>query len=144
MLSVSAALLPEELRRLRVALSPLRSVEEALARFLASDDHGMSAGRPADSRVVDVKVRGSRWKALLRRGGPANPSRQYTQGYEEVLNARRVIEACRDDMIALWSHPDVKASLAGQSVSLQFQSGLCVVDCLLPPLRRFTNIWQLP
>ncbi|KAI0032591.1 G-alpha-domain-containing protein [Vararia minispora EC-137] len=118
----SAPAIPEELRRLRVALSPLRSVEEALAIFLASDEHGRPVARPADEHGLDVKVRGSRWKTLFNRS-MTESTRQYTQAYEEVLNARRIIEACRDDLVALWAHPAVKENLEGQSVPLQFQSG---------------------
>lgn len=55
-------------------------------------------------------------------------SKARTQEYEEVQNARRVIEACREDIVALWNHPAVRAGLRDQSVSLEFQSGLCVAS----------------
>ncbi|TFY63483.1 hypothetical protein EVG20_g6289, partial [Dentipellis fragilis] len=44
-------------------------------------------------------------------------------GQEELENTRRVIEACREDMIALWAHPTVRQSLTAQRVSLEFHSG---------------------
>jgi len=52
-----------------------------------------------------------------------------------VQNARRVIEACREDIVALWNHPAVRASLADQSLSLEFQSGffLDAVDRVAAP-----------
>jgi guanine nucleotide-binding protein subunit alpha len=79
-----------------------------------------------------VSVRsGSRWKTLFKGsggGGNGAMSKARSQEYEEVQNARRVIEACRDDIVTLWNHPAVRASLADQSVSLEFQSGLCVAS----------------
>jgi hypothetical protein len=57
-------------------------------------------------------------------------SKARSQEYEEVQNARRVIEACREDIVTLWNHPAVRAGLADQSVSLEFQSGLCVASDL--------------
>ncbi|KAI0047704.1 G-alpha-domain-containing protein [Auriscalpium vulgare] len=118
----------DDLRRLRVALSPLRHVEEHLARFLSPDDQGRAAPTPAwlSERGFEVAVRpGSRWKALFSRGGAgaSDASKSETQGVEEVKNARRVIEACREDILALWAHPRVRRSLEEQSVALQFQSG---------------------
>lgn len=55
-------------------------------------------------------------------------SKAKSQEFEEVQNARRVIEACREDIVTLWNHPAVRAGLADQSVSLEFQSGLCVAS----------------
>ncbi|KAI0264720.1 guanine nucleotide binding protein, alpha subunit [Gloeopeniophorella convolvens] len=130
--------LTDDLRRLRVRLSPLRSIEEALARFISPEQaspraaHGMLP-RPSE-RAFEVSVRsGSRWKALFRRGGGA--SKADSQGYGEVQNARRVIEACREDILALWNHPAVRVSLAEQSVALEFQSGffLDAVDRIAAP-----------
>jgi hypothetical protein len=78
----------DNLGRLRVRLSPLRSIEESLARSI---------------------------------------SPEHCSDFEEVQkNARRVIEACREDIVAFWNHPLVRASLEDHSVSLECQSGLCV------------------
>jgi len=83
-------------------------------------------------RAFEVSVRsGSRWKAFFKGGGAGAGvavSKANTRGYEELQNARRVIEACREDIVALWNHPAIRASLAEQSVSLEFQSGLCVAS----------------
>jgi guanine nucleotide-binding protein subunit alpha len=133
--------LTDDLRRLRVSLSPLRSIEESLARFISPEQYprrvgslganSPSAGLPTE-RAFEVSVRsGSRWKTLFK-GSGGGLSKMKSQEFEEVQNARRVIEACREDIVALWNHPSVRASLADQSVSLEFQSGLCVSSG--PPL----------
>ena len=143
--------LTDDLRRLRVRLSPLRSIEECLARFISpehyprsvslagsssnSNNGSSNGGSPTSAvpteRAFEVRVRsGSRWKTLFKGsgGGGGAMSKARSQEYEEVQNARRVIEACREDIVALWSHPAVRAGLADQSVSLEFQSGLCVAS----------------
>jgi guanine nucleotide-binding protein alpha-1 subunit len=127
--------LTDDLRRLRVKLSPLRNIENSLVRVISHDNPqqvgGGSAALPSE-RAFEVCVRSnSRWKSIFRRNGGADAaatatSKASTQGYEELQNARRVIEACREDIIALWNHPAVQAGLTEQSVSLEFQSGLCV------------------
>jgi guanine nucleotide-binding protein alpha-1 subunit len=138
--------LTDDLRRLRVSLSPLRNIEESLARFISPDHYprrvGSQGGKTTTSsiasaalpteRAFEVSVRsGSRWKSLFKSGGGNGAmSKARSQEYEEVQNARRVIEACREDIVALWNHPAVRAGLADQSVSLEFQSGLCVASGL--------------
>jgi guanine nucleotide-binding protein alpha-1 subunit len=127
--------LTDDLRRLRVKLSPLRNIENSLVRVISHDNPqqvgGGSAALPSE-RAFEVSVRSnSRWKSIFGRNGGADAvgtatNKASTQGYEELQNARRVIEACREDIIALWNHPAVQAGLAEQSVSLEFQSGLCV------------------
>jgi guanine nucleotide-binding protein alpha-1 subunit len=146
--------LTDDLRRLRVSLSPLRSIEECLARFISPENYprrvgcagsssnnkgSRSGGSPTAAlpteRAFEVSVRsGSRWKTLFK-GSPGGGnggamSKARSQEFEEVQNARRVIEACREDIVTLWNHPAVRASLADQSVSLEFQSGLCVASDL--------------
>ena len=142
--------LTDDLRRLRMSLSPLRNIEESLARFISPDHYprhvgslgGKSSGSSVSSaalpteRAFEVSVRsGSRWKSLFKGsgGGSGAMSKARSQEYEEVQNARRVIEACREDIVALWNHPAVRAGLADQSVSLEFQSGLCVASELFFP-----------
>jgi hypothetical protein len=144
--------LTDDLRRLRVSLSPLRSIEECLARFISPEHYPRGIGSVGSSssssnnktrpgggsptaalpteRAFEVKVRsGSRWKTLFKgSGGGGAMSKARNQEYEEVQNARRVIEACREDIVALWNHPAVRAGLRDQSVSLEFQSGLCVAS----------------
>ena len=124
--------LTDDLRRLRVSLSPLKRIEQSLSRFI-SPDNPRSGSLPTE-RAFEVSVRsGSRWKTLFRRnGGGGGTSSATNHGQEEVQNARSVIEACREDIVALWNHPAVRASLAEQSVALEFQSGLCVPSLSSP------------
>jgi hypothetical protein len=130
--------LTDDLRRLRVKLSPLRSIEHSLVRVISRDSpQQVGAGTVAlpSERAFEVSVRSdSRWKSIFRRNASADPasSKASSQWYEELQNARRVIEACREDIIALWNHPAIQAGLAEQSVSLEFQSGLCVTLLSLP------------
>ncbi|KAH9990976.1 guanine nucleotide binding protein, alpha subunit [Russula compacta] len=161
--------LTDDLRRLRMSLSPLRSIEESLTRFISpdyprqigvgararggsgsgdSDGDGSGSSSSGNTspaallteRAFEVSVRsGSRWKTLFKGSGKDGSggvaSKASTQGMEELKNARRVIEACREDMVALWNHPAVRASLAEQKVSLEFQSGffLDAVDRIAAP-----------
>jgi len=125
--------LTDDLRRLRVSLSPLKRIEQSLSRFI-SPDNPRSGSLPTE-RAFEVSVRsGSRWKMLFRRTG-SSTSCASNHGHEEVQNARSVIEACREDIVALWNHPAVRASLREQSVSLEFQSGffLDAVDRIAAP-----------
>ena len=126
--------LTDDLRRLHMSLSPLRSIEESLVRVISpdsprtlADGRTSSAALPTE-RAFEVSVRsGSRWKSLFSRSaGSAPVSRATGKGHQELANARRVIEACREDIIALWNHPVVRKGLEEQNVALEFQSGLCV------------------
>ncbi|KAI0058615.1 P-loop containing nucleoside triphosphate hydrolase protein [Artomyces pyxidatus] len=114
----------DDLRRLRVRLSPLRNIEDSLARFLSPDDPSHAAPTPSwlSERAFEVSVRsGSKWKSLFSR--KSSSSKVEMQGFEEVKNARRVIEACKEDVMELWAHPAIRASLVEQNVALEFQSG---------------------
>jgi guanine nucleotide-binding protein subunit alpha len=128
--------LTDDLRRLHMSLSPLRSIEESLVRVISPDSPRTLAGgctSPASlptERAFEVSVRsGSRWKSLFSRSaGSAPVSRANGKGHQELANARRVIEACREDIIALWNHPAVRKGLEEQNVALEFQSGLYVSE----------------
>lgn len=125
----------DELRRLRMRLSPLRTVEAGLAQFLSADSESHPRADPAHrvtERAFEVSVcPGSKWKALF---GPAphptaladtsTSQRAHPPHYEELEDARRVIEACREDMVALWQDETVRESLKNHSMALEFQSGL--------------------
>lgn len=127
--------LTDDLRRLRVSLSPLKRIEQSLSRFISPENP--RSATLATERAFEVSVRsGSRWKTLFRRNG-GSTSNVANHGQEEVQNARSVIEACREDIVALWNHSAVRASLAEQSVALEFQSGLCVSSLTQVPLNFF-------
>jgi hypothetical protein len=64
---------------------------------------------------------GLHWKLLFKGsgGGCGAMSKARSQEYEDVQNAdvqnaRRVIEACRENIVVLWNHPAVHTGLADQ------------------------------
>lgn len=195
----SSMALTDELRRLRMRLSPLRSVEEAFLKFVtgSADPHTVASavggaqyssgslqntasnsnsspddlinpsGNPTSTttypptapntnsntdlqfdprvgsttswqrkkgyeRTFEVSVKsGSRWKSLFRplsgmssSGQPVNGAGGKAGVYDELKNARMVLAACREDILALWENPVVKTALAKESMMLEFQSGL--------------------
>ena len=138
--------LTDDLRRLRVGLSPLRSIEQSLVRVISNDNpRQVGAGSAAlpSERAFEVSVRsGSRWKSFFRGSDAGALSKASSQGYEDLRNARRVIEACREDIVALWNHPAVQGGLTQQCVSLEFQSGLCVRLSQSPPFFAPTCLFE--
>ena len=69
-------------------------------------------------RASEVRVRGgSGWKTLLN-----NNKHQHV--LDELEDSRRVIEACKDDMIALWENSTAQQGLKKQNIQLQDQAGL--------------------
>ncbi|EPQ53559.1 G-alpha-domain-containing protein [Gloeophyllum trabeum ATCC 11539] len=106
-----------ELKQLRMRLSPLKRVEEMLSKRISADDP--NPVRKGLNSASEVSVRsGSGWKALARlshRTRPASP--------DELEDAGRVIEACRDDIIELWADPVVQKGLKSNEIALQEQSG---------------------
>ena len=135
-----------EIRRYRLALSPLRQVEMILAKQLSVYDAAPRGTVPSAllaGRALEVSVRGGRgWKSLLRR-------REYedvpTSNYpEELENARQILDACKADIIALWGSSSVQIGLKEEGVALQEQSGLCALSSFLcVPLAEVRTMFQL-
>lgn len=79
-------------------------------------------------RTFEVSVRsGSKWKSLfkpLTSGAGQAGGKGKAGAYDELKNARAVLSACKEDIVALWEHPVVRTALAKESMMLQFQSGL--------------------
>jgi hypothetical protein len=143
---------PAPLRRLQLSLSPLRGVEQSLKRRLSPDDPFLLSS-PTDSSPLgkispydaicpsEFFVRsGSQWKMSLRKARESylaqevKASAEINNGAwrpkgkgkaeEEMDAARRVIEACRDDIAELWAHQRVRDILSRRGVILEEQSGL--------------------
>ncbi|TFK49487.1 G-alpha-domain-containing protein [Heliocybe sulcata] len=107
----------DELRRLKMRLSPLKRVEEMLSKRISADDPHVS--RKGLNSASEVSVRsGSGWKALARLSHRTRP-----QSPDELEDAGRVIEACRDDITELWADPVVQKGLSSNDIALQEQSG---------------------
>ena len=110
-----------DLRFLKMRLAPLRQVEQMLSRRFYPETGAF--GKYQKDRASEVSVRGlSGWKTLLKnRRNPQNPSAS-----DDLEDSQRVIDACKDDMTALWEDPNVHARLKKHNVRLQDQSGLSV------------------
>lgn len=97
-------------------------------------DAGESAVGPSShnprlvGRPSEVVVRGGRgWKSLLKRKA-SDGTHQHRGGTDPALeNARQILDACRGDIVALWTSGSVQAGLREEGVVLREQSGLCVI-----------------
>ena len=118
---------------MRMRLSPLRQVEVILVKKLsASDSHRAPSFHTPIldeatpwyyGRASEVTVRGgTAWKALLKRG--QRTTRERDALFDDLDKARQILDACRDDITALWANQEVRQGLQGEGVSLQDQSGL--------------------
>ncbi|EKM53968.1 uncharacterized protein PHACADRAFT_145501 [Phanerochaete carnosa HHB-10118-sp] len=115
----------DTLRHLRMRLSPLRQVELILHRRLCVDGPSGSSSRgtraqrssssASSSRQPDLTVRvRSGWKALARIGRQTSLT-----GQDELQDMRQIIDACRDDIIALWADDAVQAGLRKHNIDLE-------------------------
>ncbi|EMD33579.1 heterotrimeric G-protein alpha subunit-like protein [Gelatoporia subvermispora B] len=119
---------PDGHRLLRMRLAPIRQVELSLNKALSAvpvEQPPASAG-PATLLdgpygPLDVCVRsGSEWKTRVQEQ-MLFPGRGAARG--ELVNAARILEACREDIIALWEDSSVQATLRTHGVQLQNQPG---------------------
>lgn len=111
----------DSLRHLRIRLSPLRQVELILHRRICVEN---TAGSPtkgdqfeksASNKPADLSVRvRSGWKALARVRRPTSSNSQ-----DELQDTRQIIDACRDDIIALWADEAVQAGLRERKIVLE-------------------------
>lgn len=108
----------DELRHVRMRLSPLRQVEMILANRLAADTNArriFDDDSPIWQQGKDYSVAvrgGSSWKSTVtsaRQGAKAS----------EVANARSIIEACKDDIDALWNDTAVHQCIKDNKVVLE-------------------------
>lgn len=119
-------------RQIRMRLSPLLSMEAALARKLLPEN--FDPERP--SREICVRAN-SGWKVTLERATSPD-ARPSTGSRRNLSNAGRpttsdgrsrddptaVLAACRDDIIALWQDPAVRDVLWKHNVRLEDSPGL--------------------
>ena len=108
-------------RMLQMRLSPLKQVELILTRALSAETRSPSSPTrsrsdgddqpgwhstvspppPVPASAPDVSVRsGSGWKTLLRRRRGSQA--KYPMMLEELDDARRILDACKEDIVALW------------------------------------------
>lgn len=116
-------------------LSPLRQVEILLQKRLCSDSPSSSMERldydpyrNSRTRPQDVTVRArSEWKILAKMQRPTSSTSQH----DELHDARSIIEACREDIVALWANEVVHMGLREREVVLEDHCTLCVLAIYL-------------
>ncbi|PCH39013.1 G-protein alpha subunit [Wolfiporia cocos MD-104 SS10] len=109
-------------RRMRMRLSPLLSIEAELTRTLFPE---------GGDRVQDVCVRaGSGWKGLLAAvaGHAAERERRPGTADRAKNDPTAVLDACRDDIVALWEDQVVRSVLKKHNVRLQDMPGFFLND----------------
>lgn len=107
--SLQGKLIPDkDYRVLQMRLSPLKQVELILTRALSAETSGSASSSPTaekptwrPDRATEVSIRGgSGWKSLMRkRRGSVVRSPTIP---DELEDARRILDACKDDIVALW------------------------------------------
>lgn len=103
-------------------LSPLRQVEKIFLQRLSADPRTpttmLDEGTPwYYGRASEVSVRGGvAWKALMKpdRGGRAT---------NDLQDAQITLDSCAEDIVTLWTHPDVQHQLREMGIHLENQSG---------------------
>ncbi|KAF7365489.1 Guanine nucleotide binding protein, alpha subunit [Mycena venus] len=112
-----------ELRRLLIALAPLRQVEETLINLIGGSsplDEKSQAGQYHSAKVSEISVRaGAGWTAF-RRGFTSGSDREE---HADELQASRILSACAGDIMTLWAAPEVQQILEGQKIALENQPG---------------------
>ncbi|EED79074.1 candidate G-protein alpha subunit [Postia placenta Mad-698-R] len=111
-------------RKMRMRLSPLLPIEEQLSKRLFPEAH---------ERLHDVCVpAGSGWKSMLAslsNGGVAAPAeKERRPGTADRDDPTAVLAACKDDIVALWEDPVVRAVLKKHNVRLQDMPGFFLND----------------
>ncbi|KAH9897013.1 G-alpha-domain-containing protein [Cubamyces lactineus] len=117
-----------DLRRFKLTLSPLRQVEMILAKYLsARDAPNADSGRAASptgsfqATAADVTIRGGHsWRALCqprREGDDEEHSRHSDGRVDPVENARQILDACRADVVLMWTSASMQAALRDEGVS---------------------------
>jgi len=85
---------------------------------------GFGRYNPARASEVEVPA-GYRWKsAIVDYSGGSGDGMGLERCREEMEQARRVLVACREDIVKLWEHRALKAALKVAEIFLEEQSGL--------------------
>ncbi|KAI0812622.1 G-protein alpha subunit [Irpex lacteus] len=117
----------DPVRTLRMRLSPLRQVEIILqgriapeaqphspvvgANSSSSDDFNSRSSIESKALETSLRARPG-WKALARLKRPTSSTQ------DELQDSRQVLDACRDDIVALWAEKAVHEDLRRRSVVL--------------------------
>ncbi|KAI0073385.1 P-loop containing nucleoside triphosphate hydrolase protein [Panus rudis PR-1116 ss-1] len=107
-----------DFREIRIRLSPLRQVEISLKSCLSADQIPRRPSSVYDDlridEVMNISIRGGNvWKALAK----AQDKNPWVK--TELQKTRSILNACRDDILTLWSDPAVKAALQDHDVVVE-------------------------
>nr|WBU87317.1 G-alpha-domain-containing protein [Ganoderma boninense] len=134
--------------KLKLRLSPLVQVEEALIRRLTPEGSGefeatqlRANGSHADrARALDKEVAVNSqfaWKGMLSR--VLNRNSMDSLEPTDPDDPARILQACADDMITLWRDPTIKKMLRAQGIRLEDMPGF-----FLDSLERVTQPRYVP
>ncbi|KAI8993765.1 G-protein alpha subunit [Trametes punicea] len=106
--------LNKDSRLFQMRLSPLKQVEVILTRCLSAESTPLSS--PTDDKPTlrtgtapEVSVRGGMgWKSVFRSRRRESQSRILAKT-DELEDARRIMDACKDDIVALWKSSAIQA-----------------------------------
>lgn len=102
------------IRMLQMRLSPLKQVELILSRAInAESPSQLSSPTEESSRPTwrprpapEVSIRGGTgWKTLMRRRKGSISAAKLASVPDEVEDARQILDACKEDIVALWQSP---------------------------------------
>ncbi|KAK0480885.1 guanine nucleotide binding protein, alpha subunit [Armillaria novae-zelandiae] len=122
---------PDNLRRIRFSLRPLKQVEDSLTHRISgslflpvvSGDELKEFPRYHPAKASEVSVRsGSGWMGFMKLRRPTDSSPGRTN------KAGGILEACVDDIQALWKAREVQCCLAERDISLVHQPGFFLED----------------
>ena len=149
---------PRELELLKMRLLPLRHIEALLIAKLVppNEDEPTHLGHKGKSNISissgisershhiqtqEIVVRGSSsWKHILAKGVNrmnGRPMSAGSTGLETKDEPQEVLHACRQDIMALWGDPNVRAILRRRRIRVEEFPGLCaifVIPCHINPL----------
>lgn len=104
------------LRMLQMRLSPLKQVELILSRAISAETSQIrSPISPMDAKpswrtdpAPEITIRGgSGWKTLMKRRRAGSLVRS-SIAVDDLDDARRILDACKDDIVALWKNHGAK------------------------------------
>lgn len=84
--------------------------------------------------INHISIRGgSVWRGLAKKAS------FNTTISSELLQTRSILEACRDDIIALWSEPGIREALEEKGFPLP-ESSILFVLCSFAPFGKITDL----
>ncbi|KAF9806015.1 hypothetical protein IEO21_08843 [Rhodonia placenta] len=117
-----------DLRWLKMRLAPLRQVELILNRVLGVQDPVVDddAEREWDSdRLSEVALRSRTAWRMLTHSGKERPASRF---WDDLLDAQRILDACREDVVQMCVDPLVQALLAEHGIALADEPGFFFHD----------------